>query len=51
MDKEGFAIVSMFRCLELLLCGGRRIYTDHRNMAYVFEPEACVSSVQKTAAQ
>ena len=28
-----------------------RIYTDHRNLAYIFEPEACVSSLPKTAAQ
>ena len=51
VDKEGFAIVSTFRRLEYLLWGGVRIYTDHRNLAYIFEPEACVSSVPKTAAQ
>ena len=28
-----------------------RINTDHRNLAYIFEPEACVSLVPKTAAQ
>lgn len=27
------------------------IYTDHRNLAYIFDPEACVSSVAKTTAQ
>ena len=51
VDKEGFAIVSMFRRLEYLLWGGVRIYTDHSNLAYIFEPEACVWSVPKTAAQ
>ena len=28
-----------------------RICTDHRNLAYILEPEACVSSVLKTATQ
>ena len=51
VDKGGFAIVSTFRRLEYLLWGGVRIYTDHRNLAYIFKPEACVSSVPKTAAQ
>ena len=27
------------------------MYTHHRNMASIFEPEACVSLVPKTAAQ
>ena len=51
VDEEGFVIVSTFHRLEYLLWGGVRIYTDHRNLAYIFEPEACVSSVLKTAAQ
>ena len=51
VDKEGFAIVSTFRRLEYLMRGGVRIYTDHRDLAYIFEPAACVSSVPKTAAQ
>ena len=50
VDKEGFATLSTFHCLEYLLLGGVRIYTDPRNTAYIFEPEACVSSVSKTAA-
>ena len=50
VDKEGFTIVSTFRRLKYLLWGGVCIYTD-RNLAYIFEPEACVSSVPKTAAQ
>ena len=29
----------------------RRDYTDHRNLAYIFEPEACVSSILKTVKQ
>ena len=28
-----------------------RTYTDHRNLACIFEPEACISSVPKTGAQ
>ena len=27
-----------------------RIYTDHRNLAYIFKSKACVLSVPKTAA-
>ena len=51
VDKEGFAIISTFRRLEYLLWGGVHIHTDHRNLAYIFDPEACVSSVPKTTAQ
>ena len=51
MDKEGLAIVSTFSRLEYLLWGGVFIYADHRNLAYIFEPEACVLSVSGTAAQ
>ena len=45
VDKEGFTIVSTFRRLEFLLWGGVRIYTIHHILAYIFEPETCVSSV------
>ena len=51
MDKEGFAIVSTFRQLKYLLWGGVLIYADDRNLAYIFEPEACVLSVPESAAQ
>ena len=51
VDKEGFALVSTFHRLEYLMWGGVRIYTDHRNLAYIFNPEACVSSVSKAATQ
>ena len=51
VDKEGFAIVSTFRRLEYFLWGGVCIYTDRRNLAYIFDPKACVSSMPKTAAQ
>ena len=42
--------VSMFHCLEYLW-GGVRIYIDHCSLTNIFEFEACVSSVPKTAAQ
>jgi len=42
IDKEGFAIVSTFRRLEHFLWNGVHIFTDHRNLAYIFDPEACV---------
>ena len=51
VDKEWFAILSTFRRLEYLLWGGVRLYTDHRNLAYILELEMCVSSVPETAAQ
>ena len=51
IDKEGFAIVSTFRRLEHLLWNGVHIFTDHRNLAYIFNPEACVTSVSKALAQ
>ena len=51
VEKEGFAIVSTFRHLEYLLWVGVLIFTDHRNLAYIFEPEAFVSSVPKIAAK
>ena len=51
VDKEGFAIVDTFRRLEYLLWGGVHIFTDHRNLMYIFNPEACVTSVTKAMAQ
>ncbi|CAM9622964.1 unnamed protein product [Sphacelaria rigidula] len=46
-DKKGLAIVSTFRHLEHLLWDGLHIFTDHRNLAYIFNPEACVTSVSR----
>ena len=51
VDKEGFAIVNTFRRLEYLLWGGVRIFTDHRNLKYIFNPEECVTTVTKAMAQ
>ena len=34
--------------LENRLWSGVHIYTDNRNLAYSFDPDACVSSVAKT---
>ena len=48
VDKEGFAMVSTFKRLEYVLWNIVHIYTDQRNLAYTFDPEACVSSVAKT---
>ena len=33
------------------LWNGVHVFTDHRNLAYVFDPEACVTSVSKALAQ
>ena len=51
IEKEGFAIVSTFRRLEPSGWYGVQIFTDHRNLAYSFDPEACVTSVSKALAQ
>ena len=47
VDKEG----SPFKRSEYVLWNGVHSYTDQRNLAYIFDPEACVSSVAKTTAQ
>ena len=39
------------RLWSTFLWTGVHIYTDHRNLAYTFDPEACVSPVAKTTAQ
>ena len=51
IDKEGFAIVSTFRRVEHFLWNGVHSFTDHRNLAYIFDREACVTSVSKALAQ
>ena len=51
IDKEGFAVVSTFRRLEHCLWNGVHLHTDPRNLAYSFDPEACVTSVSKALAQ
>ena len=51
VDKGVFAFVNTFRRLEYLLWGGVDIFTDHRNLTYIFNPEACVTSVTKAMAQ
>ena len=42
--------MSTFRRLEYLLWNGVHIFTDHRNLGYIFNPEACVTSVSKALA-
>ena len=51
VEKEGFDMVSTFKRLEYLLWNGEHIYTDHRNLVYIFDPKACVLSVAKATAQ
>ena len=51
VDMEGFAMVTTFKRLEYLLWNGVHIYTDHKNLAYIFALEAYVSSVAETAEQ
>lgn len=51
MDKGEHTIVSTFRWLEDLLWGGVHFFTLHRNLACIFDPEACAASSSKTVAQ
>ena len=51
IDKDGFAIVSTLRRLEHFLWNGVHIFTDHRNLADIFDPDECVTSVSKALAQ
>ena len=44
-------MVSTFKRLEYLLWNGVHIHTDHRNLEYIFDSGACVSSLAKTTAQ
>ena len=47
-------LVLAARCwcfLEHFLWNGVDIFTDHRSLAYIFDPEACVTSVSKALAQ
>ena len=42
IEKEGFAIFSTFKTMDYLLMGSddNHVYTDHRNLLYVFHPTA-----------
>ena len=51
MDTKGFPMVSAFKRLEYHLWNGEHIYTNHRNLVYIFDPKACVLSVAKATAQ
>ena len=51
VDQEGFAMVNTFKRLQYLLWHGAHICTDRRNLAHIFDSEACASSVAKTTAQ
>ncbi|KAH9159923.1 hypothetical protein LEN26_002101 [Aphanomyces euteiches] len=48
-DKEAFAIVESCKRLEYILLrpNGFTIYTDHRNLAYLFNPLASDSGMQR----
>ena len=51
VDKEGVTMVSTFKRLEYPSWNGVHIHTDHRNLAYIFDLEACVSWFAKMTAQ
>ena len=44
LDREGFTIVSTAPRLEYLLWREVRIYSDHHNLAHIFEIEAFVGA-------
>ncbi|KAH9142702.1 hypothetical protein AeRB84_013240 [Aphanomyces euteiches] len=48
-DKEAFAIVESCKLLEYILLrpNGLTIYTDHRNLAYLYNPLASDSGMQR----
>lgn len=50
VNKKGYAIVNTFRRLEYFSLSGV-IFTDLRNLAYISDPEACMTTLAKTAAQ
>lgn len=52
IDQEGSVIVSSMRRLDYLLWNRLFIFADHRNLARIFRPEACIPSASwKTLAQ
>lgn len=50
LDREALAIVETFRRLEWLLWSGP-VFTDHRNLIYIFNPQTAVSKLSKAASQ
>lgn len=44
-------LISTFRRLCHLLWNGVHMYSDHRNLASILNPKACVPSVSKTFVQ
>lgn len=51
VDKEGFVIFPTFRLVGHSLWNGFHIHTYRRNLTYIFNPLACVSSAAKELAQ
>ncbi|KAE8982236.1 hypothetical protein PR001_g23792 [Phytophthora rubi] len=49
IEKEAYAIVESVKRLEYLLLrpGGFHLFTDHRNLAYIFNPSATDGSMQR----
>ena len=52
IEKEAFAIVEACKRADYLLHGERgfRLYTDHRNLKYIFDPHSIDSTVPKYTA-
>ena len=50
-DKETCAILSVCRPLSYLLWDGFGIFSDHRNLAYIFSTVACAATLSKSTSQ
>ena len=51
VDKESFAILSPLQRVPYLLWDGSNIFCDHRNLAYIFNPQPWGVTLSKTASQ
>ena len=51
VDKESFANLSAFQRVPYLLSDGSNIFCDHRNLAYIFNPQSCGVMLSKAASQ
>lgn len=50
-DKEVYATLATFQRLEYRLWRGVKRFRDHRNPAYIFNPEGCKGVVNKATSQ
>ena len=51
IDEEGFSYREHFSSFGTFLRNDVHIFTDHRNLACIFNPDACVTSLSKALPQ